>query len=157
MTAYKQQKTYLGVTGKSQSVLLQNENALKTSSLIEEALQFKNVLWKRKKKWPNDMGVQKGQNYEHTHTIIANACQTVWKRTHVIRYAHKRHSNNAENKPKVSRISRLTHKLKSKCHAHISPCLVHLIKSKWHTITQKIVELSSWGVRQISMLIYLGR
>jgi hypothetical protein len=37
---YKRQKTYLGVTEKSQSVL-PNENTLKTSSLIEEALQFK--------------------------------------------------------------------------------------------------------------------
>jgi hypothetical protein len=35
---YKREKTYLGVTGKSPTV------TLKTSSLIEEALQFKYAL-----------------------------------------------------------------------------------------------------------------
>jgi hypothetical protein len=52
-TCHKRQKTYLGVTGKSQPVL-QNENTLKTSCLIEEALRFNYVLWMRKKKWTNE-------------------------------------------------------------------------------------------------------
>ena len=84
-------------------------------------------------------GRPKGQNYEHTQLspVIVNTMK-------VIRNAHKRHSNHAQ-------ISRTTHTQVEMSHTQYEP-LTH--KSKCHT--QK-VELPSWGVWQISMLIYLGR
>ena len=70
---YKRQKTYLGVTGKSQSVL-QNENTLKTSCLIEEALQFKYALWKLKKIWINEAK----QNNRNIHWNSAGSLWCFW-------------------------------------------------------------------------------
>jgi hypothetical protein len=81
------------------------------------------------------MGVQKGQNYPKlVNTMKAHTCNK------------KRSQKTFEpraNKPNLH---------KSKCHTHNTK---H--KSKCHTQWHKKVELSSWGVRQISMLIYLGR
>jgi hypothetical protein len=65
----------------------------------------------------------------HTCSLIRNAAQ-------------KRHSNHAQ-------ISRTSHTQVEMSHTQYEP-LTHKSKCR----TQKKVELSSWGVRQISMLIY---